>query len=127
MRGTPLNVAKGWQLAVRTDGDDGKLEAKKHNFNAKVHKITYVVSLLNHSEKGALEDRGANGGVTGSDVRVICKSDQAVNITGIDNHKMKNISIGTVGGVVKSQHGEVIAIMHQYAIAGRGRTIHSSA
>ena len=126
-RGTPLNVAKGQQLTVMTDGGDGKPEAKKCNFNAKVHEITYVVSLLNRSKKGALVDRGANGGVAENDVRVICKSDWAVNITGIDNHEMKNISIGMVGGVVKSQHGEVIAIMHQYAIAGRGRTIHSSA
>ena len=39
---------------------------------------------------------------------------------------MKNIPIGTVGGVVKSQRGEVIAIMHQYAIVERGRSIHSS-
>ena len=40
---------------------------------------------------------------------------------------MKNIPIGTVGAVVMSQRGEVIAIMHQYAIAGKGSTIHSCA
>ena len=72
-------------------------------------------------------DRGANGGVGGSDVRIIYKSDRSVNITGIDDHEMKNIPIGTVGAVVKSQCGEVIAIMNQYAITGRGKTIHSSA
>lgn len=39
---------------------------------------------------------------------------------------MTNISIFKVGGVVNSQHGEVIAIMHQYAYHGKGKTIHSS-
>ena len=38
---------------------------------------------------------------------------------------MKSIPICTVGGVVKSQWGKVIAIMHQYTIAGRGEFIHS--
>ena len=83
--------------------------------------------MEHRSKKGALIDRGANGGVAGQDVRVIAKSDSSVNITGIDNHEMKNIPIGTVGTVVMSQRGEVIAIMHQYAIAGKGRTIHSCA
>jgi hypothetical protein len=27
---------------------------------------------------------------------------------------------------VKTQHGDVIAIMHQYAYTGKGKTIHSS-
>ena len=40
---------------------------------------------------------------------------------------MKNISIGMVGGVVKSQHGEEIAVMHQYALAEFRRITHSSA
>jgi len=32
----------------------------------------------------------------------------------------------TAGGVVKMQHGPAIAILHQYAYTGQGKTIHSS-
>jgi hypothetical protein len=39
---------------------------------------------------------------------------------------IKDVPIGTVGAVANTQHGEVIAIMHQYAYTGKGGTIHSS-
>jgi hypothetical protein len=39
---------------------------------------------------------------------------------------IKDVQIGTVGAVVNTQHGEVIAIMHQYVYTGKGSTIHSS-
>ena len=32
----------------------------------------------------------------------------------------------TAGRVVKTQHGPAIAILHQYAYTGQGKTIHSS-
>jgi len=32
----------------------------------------------------------------------------------------------TAGGVIKTQHGPAIAILHQYAYTGQGKTIHSS-
>ena len=110
-----------------TDLGEQKPKARGGGSRASMHDITYNVSLLNRSKKGALVDRGPNGGVAGSDVQITCKSDRSVNITGIDDHEMKNIPIGTVGAVVKSQHGDVIGIMHQYAIAGWGKTIHSLA
>lgn len=52
--------------------------------------------------------------------------DRFVNICGIDNHEITEIPIVTAGGVVCTQHGDVIAIMHQYAWHGKGKTIHSS-
>jgi hypothetical protein len=72
-------------------------------------------------------DHGANGGVAGEDVRVIFKTLRSVNIQGLDHHQVSNIPIVTAGGGFKSHRGEVIAIMHQYAYIGHGRTIHSSA
>jgi hypothetical protein len=73
-----------------------------------------------------LIDRGANGCVAGSDTRLIDKSLRSVNIQGIDDHMIKDVPIGTVSAVINTQRGEVIAIMHQYAYTGKGRTIHSS-
>ena len=80
---------------------------------------------LKGSNKGALVDRGANGGTCGDDVRVIEKSHGIVDVRGIDNHEMPNTPIVTAGGVVHAQSGEVIAIMHQCAHIGQGKTIHS--
>jgi hypothetical protein len=94
---------------------------------AKVHDVMYQVS--NHKQTTlplALIDRGANGGVAGSDTQLIDKSLCSVHIQGIDNHMIKDVLIGTVGAVVNTQRGEVIAIMHQYAYTGKGGTIHSS-
>ena len=116
-------VPGGRALAKSTRSLESKL-----NRTVSMTKLKYLVTKMEHrSKKGALIDRGANGGVAGQDVRVIAKSDRSVNITGIDNHEMKNIPIGTIGAVVMSQRGKVIAVMHQYAIAGKGRTIHSCA
>jgi hypothetical protein len=93
----------------------------------KLNDVMYQVS--NHKQTTlplALIDRGTNGGVAGSDTQLIDKSLCSVHIQGIDNHMIKDFPIGTVGTVVNTQHGEVIAIMHQYAYTGKGGTIHSS-
>ena len=38
---------------------------------------------------------------------------------------MTEIPIVTAGGVINTQRGPVIAIMHQYAYTGKGKSIHS--
>jgi hypothetical protein len=94
---------------------------------AKLNDVMYQVS--NHKKttlRLALIDRGANGGVAGSDTWLIDQSLRSVHIQGINNHMIKDVPIGTVGAVVNTQRGEVIAIMHQYAYTGKGGTIHSS-
>jgi hypothetical protein len=93
----------------------------------KLNDVMYQVS--NHKQTMlplVLFDCGANGGVAGSDTQLIDKSLCSVHIQGIDDHMIKDVPIGTVGAVVNTQRGEVIAIMHQYAYTGRGGTIHSS-
>jgi hypothetical protein len=93
----------------------------------KLNDVMYQVS--NHKQTMlplALIDRGANGGVAGSDTRLIDKSLRSVYIQGIDDHMIKDVPIGTVGTVVNTQRGKAIAIMHQYAYTGKGGTIHSS-
>ena len=70
-------------------------------------------------------DRGANGGIAGNDVRVIDRQFRSVSIQGIDNHQLNDIPIGTVGGVIQTHLGPAILIMHQYAILGKGYSIHS--
>ena len=72
-------------------------------------------------------DRGANGGVAGSDVRVIeTHPDNMVGIRGIDNHQISVIPIVTSGGVTITITGKVIVIMNQCPCHGKNKTIHSS-
>lgn len=75
--------------------------------------------------RGALVDRGANGGIAGSDVRIISKTDRKVDVSGIDDHEMNNLPVVSAGGVVNTQRGPVLAIFHQYAYVPSGKTIHS--
>jgi hypothetical protein len=72
----------------------------------------------------SLIDRGTNGGVAGEYLRVLFRTISNVDIKDIDNNRVTDIGIGTVGGVVQTQHGPVVAIMHQYALLGKGSSIH---
>lgn len=102
--------------------------ARKVNWKVDFHQIVYSVSASKRSHAMSLIDRGANGGVAGNDVRVISKTfpHRKVDIQGIDNHQMNDIYIGDVGGVVETQNGPIIAIFRQYALHGKGSTIHSA-
>ena len=104
-----------------------KASSKNITFDVNTH-ITYVIS--NHHRVShnlhSLVDRGANGGIAGDDVRVIAWTHRHVDVQGIDQHQMTNLRIATVGGIINTQHGEVIGIFHQYAYTGRGTSIHSS-
>jgi hypothetical protein len=79
-------------------------------------------------KKNSLIDQGANGGITGIDTRVIeCHSHQTVDIRGVDNHEITtSIPIVTAGAVARSQPGDIILLMRQYAYhPQQGRLIHS--
>ena len=91
------------------------------------HNVVYTASKHCSVQKGALIDQGANGGIAGDDVRLICKTGHQVDVQGIDDHHIVDIPLVSAGAVVKTQRGDAIIIMHQYAYTGKGRTIHSSA
>jgi hypothetical protein len=88
--------------------------------------IQYWASSHRQVRTGALIDRGANGGIAGDDVRIINRTGRQVDVQGIDNHQIVDIPIVTAEAIVKTQCGEVINILHQYAYTGKGKTIHSS-
>ncbi len=88
----------------------------------------YSVSASKSSSAQSLVDHGANGGIGGSNVHVIHKiHHHSVDMQGIDNHQMVDIPIAIMGGVINTQCGEVIAILHQHAYTGIGTSIHSPA
>ncbi len=91
---------------------------------ANVH-VIYSISNYRTSSQKSLVDHGTNGGVAGNDVCVIYCTDCQVDIQGIDNHQLTDVPIGTIGGVVMTQKRPVIAVMHEYALFGKGNTIHA--
>ena len=97
--------------------------------SVQVGQVIYHVSthIVDRSKRGALVDRGANGGILGDDARVILQHKREVDVTGIDNHELNALKIVDASAVAQSQNGPVIVIMRQYAYHGQGRTIHSSA
>ena len=111
-----------------TSSDEITLNSKRYWCISMHEQVVYDVSNHKASKHGSLVDHGANGGLAGSDVRIINKDvvPCLVDVSGIDSHQVTNLPIITVGGVVPSQCGPVIAIMHQYAYMGSGKTIHSS-
>ena len=92
-----------------------------------MHNIIYKVKSYDTSHSSSLVDRGANGGIAGHDVRIIERLHRCVDIQGINNHQLNDIPIVTAAGVTKSQRGDIIVVLHQYAHIGKGTSIHSSA
>ena len=88
--------------------------------------LTYSVGKHRADKPGALINRGVNGGVAGADVRIIEMTHRAINVQGVSDRQVNDLKIVTAGGVVQTQHGPVIAIFHQYAHLGTGKTIYSS-
>ena len=84
----------------------------------------YHVSKHSSSHYGSLIDRGANGGLASSDVRILERTGRTVSVTGIGNHELPGLDIVTCAALLNTNHGKVILIMHEYAYYGRGNTIH---
>ena len=71
-------------------------------------------------------DRGANGGLAGSDVRVLNTSSRQCTVIGINNHEIPGLDIVQYAALVNTNNGIVNLILNEYAYYGKGHTIHSS-
>ena len=85
----------------------------------------YHVSKHSSSHYGSLIDRGANGGLAGSDVRILERTGRTVSVTGLDIHELPGLDIVTCAALLHTNHGKMVLILHEYAYYGRGNTIHS--
>ena len=85
----------------------------------------YLFQHANHTNN-QLVDRGANGGLAGSDMRVIHKTHRKINISGIDNHEVTGLDVVTAATLLTTSLGKVIGIFNEYAYLGKGSSIHSS-
>ena len=85
----------------------------------------YLFQHANHTNQ-QLVDRGANGGLAGSDMGVIHKTHRKINIQGIDNHEVTGLDVVTAATLLNTSQGKVIGIFNEYAYLGKGSSIHSS-
>ena len=85
----------------------------------------YIFQHANHTNN-QLVDRGANGGLAGSEMRVIYKTHRKINISGIDNHEVNGLDVVTAATLLNTSLGKVIGIFNEYAHLGKGSSIHSS-
>ena len=85
----------------------------------------YLFQHANHTNQ-QLVDRGANGGLAGSDMRVIHRTHRKINIQGIDNHEVTGLDVVTAATLLNTSQGKVIGIFNEYAYLGKGSSIHSS-
>ena len=73
--------------------------------------ITYHVAQASQAKHGSLVDRGANGGLAGSDVRVLKTSPRKCTVTGIDNHEKPGLGLVQCAALVQTNHGIVNLII----------------
>ena len=90
------------------------------------HHFTYDIAQASQAKHGSLVDRGANGGLAGSDVRILSRSSRKCTVTGIDSHELQGLDVVQCAALVETNHGIVNLIMYEYACYGQGHTIHSS-
>ena len=90
------------------------------------HHFTYHVAQASQAEHGSLVDSGANGGLAGSDVRILSTSSRKCTVTGIDSHELQGLDVVQSAALVETNHGKVNLIMNEYVCYGKGHTIHSS-
>ena len=70
--------------------------------------------------------RGANGGLAGSDVRILSRSSRKWTVTGIDSNELQGLDMVQYAALVGTNHGIVNLIMNEYACHGNGHTIDST-
>ena len=86
------------------------------------HHFTYHVAQASQAKHGSLVDTGANGGLAGSDVRILSRSSRKCTVTGIDSHELQGLDVVQCAAIVETNHGIVNLIMNEYACYGKGHT-----
>ena len=90
------------------------------------HHFTNHIAQASQAKHGSLVDRGANGGLAGSDVRILSRSSRKCTVTGIDSHELQGLDVVQGAALVETNHGIVTLILNEYACYGKVHTIHSS-
>ena len=84
---------------------------------------TYNVSRDSRFLFSHLVDRGANGCVIGSDMRLIMPHNKRTHLTGIGDHTVRDLDLVCAGGVSRSNRGDIILVFNWGAHFPDGRSI----
>jgi threonine dehydrogenase-like Zn-dependent dehydrogenase len=71
----------------------------------------------------ALVDCGANGGICGSDMKVLEGSERFVDAVVLAGHKVSQLQIVTAQTLITTHKGDAIATFLQMALLGKGKSI----
>ena len=111
-------------MSTKSANKPSSVAAASVTYKLSTTKVTYHFGTTSMTcSAGSLIDGGANGGLAGSDVRLISTSNTTADVTGIND--TLDVPIGTVAGLIDTTEGPAIAVMHQYAYVNKGHTIHS--
>ena len=104
--------------------------SKKVTFKANMHKqeghiLHYLSSRKSTLPGNQLVDRGANGGLAGSDMRILSKTGRHITIVGIDNHELTGLPVVTCAAKFETNDGPIVGIFNEYAYYGKGLSIHA--
>ena len=83
------------------------------------HHYTYHVAQASQAKHDSLVDRGDNGGLGGSDVRILSRSSRKCTDTQIDSHELQGLDVVQCVALVETNHGKVNLIMKEYACYGK--------
>ena len=92
-----------------------------HPLGLGLDKVLFDWNSVNHvaqasqAKHGSMVDRGANGGLAGSDVRILSRSSRKCTVTGIDSHELQGLDVVQCAALVQTNHGIVNLIMNEYA------------
>ena len=82
---------------------ESQSETETPNRQVNAH-IADHVAQANQAKHGSLVDRGANGGLASSDVRVLSTSSRKCTVTGIDNHEIPGLDLVQCAALVQTNH-----------------------
>ena len=68
------------------------------------HHFTYHIAQASQAKHGSLEDRGANGGLAGSDLRVLSRSSRKCAVTSIDSQELQGLDVVQCAALVETNH-----------------------
>ena len=106
-----ISVPKTKSLQVKDTEDELVINSKIYYSVNKV--VTYFLSKYDRTYTQSLVDIGANGGVVGEGVRVICKTpDRKIYTHGINNREIIDVPSVTAGKVTQTTSEEVILILN---------------
>jgi hypothetical protein len=93
------------------------LNFQGNQYTAHMTRCHYRVGKHDFSDlEYALVDRGASGGICGSNMKVLEGSEMFVDVVGLAGHKVSQLHIVTAQALLTTYKGDAIATFHQMAL-----------